>query len=231
MSILNRIATLTKAALHEGLNKLEDPMLLTGQYLRDLEDEIYTAERNERDLKAAAAVLEHRKHEYQMQAEQAESFAVKALAQGNEAEAKLAVQAKLKYLESEQECTHRLDETRITLSNLESSIRNAQEERTRLKEKRVELAARARQAKETLHTAPRVIGHNPNNGKFVQALNTKETARGFDRMEEKITEWEIHAEKKLPSSVAPYPSVDSGLSTAVEAELARLRSQNNDTVK
>lgn len=38
MSIFQRITTLTKAAIHEGLNKLEDPILLTGQYLRDLDD-------------------------------------------------------------------------------------------------------------------------------------------------------------------------------------------------
>lgn len=228
MSILKRIATLTKAALNEGLNKLEDPMLLTGQYLRDLEDEITTAERNERDLKAAENVLERRKHEYHLMAEQSEVLAIQAIEQGNEAEAKLAVQAKLKYMESEQECMAGLVETRNTLSSLEKSIQNAKEERTRLKAKRAELAARARQAKETLNTAPRVIGQNPSNGNYVQALNTGETSRSFDRMEEKITEWEITAEnsnRNFPAT-SPYPPVDPHLNKAVDAELARLRSQN-----
>ena len=232
MSILKRISTLTRAALHESLNKLEDPMLLTGQYLRDLEDEIYTAERNERDLKVTATILERRKHEYELMAEQSEALAVKALAQGDEAEAKLALQAKLKYLESVQECTAKLEETRHTLSSLEVSIKAAQEERTRLKAKRVELAARARQAKETLNTAPRNIGQNPVNGKYVQTLRTGDTSRGFERMEEKITEWEIHAESKQANiHAASYPQVDPNLSSAVEAEMARLRNQNKDSVK
>lgn len=54
MSLLKRISTITKAALHEGLNKLENPVLLTGQYLRDLENDIAKAERNERDLQVTA---------------------------------------------------------------------------------------------------------------------------------------------------------------------------------
>ncbi|KGE18893.1 PspA/IM30 family protein [Paenibacillus wynnii] len=228
MSILQRIATLTKAALHEGLNKLEDPMLLTGQYLRDLEEEIATAERNERDFKVAASVLERRKHEYQLMAEQSEILAVQAIEQGNEPEAKLAVQAKLKFMESEQECTVGLEETRHTLSTLEISIRNAKEERTRLKAKREELAARARQAKETLHKTPRNIGQNPGKGNYGHALNTGETSRGFERMEEKITELETHAENSQRNfHSTSSPAVDPSLNTAVDAEMARLRSLNN----
>lgn len=84
MSILNRIATLTKAAIHEGLNKLENPVLLTGQYLRDLEEEIEGAERNHRDLLVAANVLERRKEEYTKLVAQSEAEAVKAMSEGYE---------------------------------------------------------------------------------------------------------------------------------------------------
>ncbi|MFC3748336.1 PspA/IM30 family protein [Paenibacillus sp. GCM10012306] len=229
MSILNRIATLTKAALNEGLNKLENPILLTGQYLRDLEEEIETAERNERDLQVAANVLERRKQEYAQLVEQSESEAVNAMAQGNEEAARLAVMAKLRYTESIQECAAGLEETRQTLATLEANITRAKEERTRLKAKRAELAERARKASETIQSAPRSNGGSPNvYGKY--GLNATNTAsRGFERMEEKITEWEVLAEQSGHSArPAAYPAVDPKLSQAVDVELERLRSQTNN---
>ncbi|NUU60585.1 PspA/IM30 family protein [Paenibacillus agri] len=225
MSILNRIATLTKAALNEGLNKLENPILLTGQYLRDLEEEIETAERNERDLQVAATVLERRKQEYTKLVEQSESEALNAMAQGNEEAARLAVVAKLRYTESIQECVTGLEETRQTLATLEANITRAKEERTRLKAKRAELAERARKASETIQSAPRSNSGSANDyGKY--GLNATNTAsRGFERMEEKINEWEVLAEQ---SGHIARPAVDPKLSQAVDLELERLRSQKNN---
>lgn len=223
MSILERIATLTKAAIHEGLNKLENPVLLTGQYLRDLEEEIDTAERNERDLQVAANVLERRKQEYTLLAQRSEDEAVKAMAQGNEEAARLAVMAKLKYTESEQECVSGLEETRQRLAVLEAGIQHAKEERDRLKAKRAELAARARQATETINSAPRSCG-----GYGLNATGT--ASRGFERMEDKITEWEVMAENSgRTTRPAAYPAVDPKLSKAVDTELERLRSQKSDS--
>ena len=228
MSILNRLATLTKAALHEGLNKLENPVLLTGQYLRDLEEEIETAERNERDLQVAANVLERRKQEYILLAEQSEAEAVAAMSQKNEEAARLAVIAKLRYTDSIQECVSGLEETRQTLATLEANIARAKEERTRLKAKRAELTERARKASETLHSAPRSSASNPQ-GYGGYGLNATGTAsRGFERMEEKITEWEALAEYSgRNASPAAHPAVDPKLSQAVDLELERLRTQKN----
>ncbi|KUP25183.1 PspA/IM30 family protein [Paenibacillus sp. DMB5] len=98
-SIFERITTLTKAAIHEGLNKLEDPVLLTGQYLRDLDDKISSAESKQRELKVTASVLERRKAEYLVQADSSEAAAVQAMSEGNEPAARAAVTAKLRYLE------------------------------------------------------------------------------------------------------------------------------------
>ncbi|MBT2289716.1 PspA/IM30 family protein [Paenibacillus albidus] len=222
MSILQRIATLTKAALHEGLNKLENPVLLTGQYLRDLEDEIAAAERNEHDLKVAGKVLERRKQEYTLLAARSEEEAVAAIAQGNEEAARLAVLAKLRYTESAQECVTGLEETRISLAALEANILAAKEERTRLKAKRAELAARARQATEAIHSAPRSCHRD-------SGLNTGSASRGFERMEDKITEWEVLAEQSgRTAGPGSYSSIDPTLSKAVDSELERLRTRKVD---
>jgi phage shock protein A len=228
MSIFERIATLTKAAIHEGLNKLEDPVLLTGQYLRDLEEEIYAAEQKEHELKVAAAVLEKRRTEYQLQADRSEYEAVKALETGNADEARAAVFAKLRYEESIQECTAGLEETRNTLIALEASIQKSKEEYTRLKAKRTELAARARKAAETL-SVPQSNGHGLGSVNYRKPLNSRETTRGFERMEDKIAEWEVLAEHTNPNfrTAAAIPAADKGLTLAVDAELERLRSRDN----
>ncbi|ASA19713.1 PspA/IM30 family protein [Paenibacillus donghaensis] len=230
MSIMTRIATLTKAALHEGLNKLENPVLLTGQYLRDLEQEIDSAEKKHRELKVAATVLERRLSEYRLQADRSESEALQAMQQGNEAAARVAVSAKLRYLESADECTTGLEETRQMLIGLEASLAGAKEEFVRLKAKRTELAARARKAAEKEQANRAAAGSAPGFGRSHSPLNLNagNASRGFERMEDKINEWEVLADSSASAFSASRPgapAVNPEISSAVDAELERLRGQ------
>ncbi|WP_052416067.1 PspA/IM30 family protein [Paenibacillus sp. FSL R5-0912] len=221
MSIFQRITTLTKAAIHEGLNKLEDPMLLTGQYLRDLEDKITDAESKQREFKAAASVLERRIYEYQVLAERSEAEAVQAMSEGNEPAARAAVMAKLRYTESGQECTAGLQETQATLASLEVQLANVKEEHKRLKAKRAELAERARKAAEMKQAAQASASGSPA-GCRGQVLNAGSASRGFERMEDKIAMQEALAEQSgLTAAAAP----ESPMNSAVEAELERLRNR------
>lgn len=222
MSIFQRITTLTKAAIHEGLNKLEDPILLTGQYLRDLEDKIANAEGKQREFKAAASVLERRIYEYQVLAERSEAEAVQFMSEGNEPAARLAVMAKLRYTESGQECTAGLQETQAALASLEVQLAGVKEEHTRLKAKRAELAERARKAAEIKQTAQASASCSPA-GYGGQVLNAGAAARGFERMEDKIAMQEALAEQSGLAAAAATP--ESPMNSAVEAELERLRNR------
>ncbi len=220
MSLFKRISTLTKPALHEGLNKLENPVLLTGQYLRDLENEIATAERNERDLKVTASVLERRKQEYTQLVEQSEAEAVQSVEQGNEERARLALMAKLRYVEQLEECINSQAQTQQSLAELEINIARAKEEREHLKAKRTELIARAQQATETLSSAPR--------SSSVRGPNVGTASRGFERMEEKIFEWEALAENskhKFNSGSGVTSSIDPNIRSAVDDEIERIRNR------
>ncbi|WP_162551223.1 PspA/IM30 family protein [Paenibacillus tepidiphilus] len=220
--ILQRLATLTKAAIHEGLNKLEDPILLTGQYLRDLEEKIESAENKQRQLQASASVLERRIAEYQVQAETSEAGAVKAMSEGNEAAARTAVLAKLQYTESAQEAAANLERTRQTLTALEADLANAKEEHVRLKAKRAELAERARKAEEAVKASSRSASSVTYPGTHAPVINAGAASRGFERMEDKISEWEAQAER---TGTSVSPALDPALHSAVDAELARLRSK------
>lgn len=224
MSILDRIATLTKAALHEGLNRLEDPVMMTGQYLRDLDDKIADAERQSRDMETAARLLERRLKEYRMLAELSEGDAVKALERGDEITARAAVEAKLRYTASAQECEDGLEETRQVIAGLTYEIAAAKEEQTRLKAKRAELVDRARKA----------AASRPKPASWASAsasaygLDTRHASRGFQRMEDKIREWETGT--AVPERYTPDASVaeageahSPGVRARAAEELQRLR--------
>ncbi|WP_025691212.1 PspA/IM30 family protein [Paenibacillus zanthoxyli] len=228
MSILQRIATLTKAALHEGLNRLEDPVMMTGQYLRDLDDKIAEAEQRSRELQAAGRLLERRQKEYRMLAELSEGDALKALESGDEAKAQQAVLAKLSYTESEKECAAGLEETRQVLAGLGYEIAAAKEERIRLKAKRAELAERA----ERLRKVPDNVTPPPSRAAF-SGLNTHSAARGFERMEEKIQEWEasqtVPGRYVSPAADTEGSPADARVKEQAAAELERLREQTKSS--
>ena len=44
MGVFQRMKDLTKASVHDLLDKLEDPIVMLNQYLRDMETEIHDAE-------------------------------------------------------------------------------------------------------------------------------------------------------------------------------------------
>lgn len=151
------------------------------------------------------------------------------MSEGNEETARLAVMAKLKYTESIQECITGLEETTQALATLEANIERGKEERTRLKAKRAELAERARKASEAINNAPRSSSNNISNTSH--GLHAAGTAsRGFERMEEKITEWEVLAEQSGRGIISGASAgVDPKFSQAVDNELERLRSKQNQS--
>lgn len=227
-SILDRIAALTKAAVHEGLNRLEDPVMMTGQYLRDLDDRIAAAEQRSRDLQTAGKLLERRLKEYRMLAELSEADAVKALERGDEAAAKAALEAKLRYETSSQECAGGLEETRQAVAGLTYEISAARQEQARLKAKRAELAERAEKARKAAELAKPASGHAGIPGVPAPFLDTSFASRGFERMEEKIREWEAGTadqSRYVPDDTLAESEVPGSVRERAAEELKRLRDQ------
>ncbi|GIP23469.1 PspA/IM30 family protein [Paenibacillus sp. J22TS3] len=222
MSIFERLANMTKAVAHEALNKLENPVLLMNQYLRNLEEDIRIAERRLNEQQGAVKVLAWRKEEALRSAEQSAQAAEQALAGGNEAAAREAIAAKLQFMQQAELHTAQHQEASVRIQELEFQIQSAKEEYERLKEKRAELAARAQKAEE------RAGNIRPS---FSYGLESGTAARGFERMEEKITQWEASLDasgRTYPASSSPFgtssPAVNS---SAVEEELRRLQSKKS----
>ncbi len=218
MGILQRVFSMTKAAANEVLDKFENPVMMLNQYLRELDEEIATTERNAASQRAQERLLASKLKEQQAQAGHYEEKAIQAAAADRETEARAALEAKLLYLEQGEETIRLQQIARQAAEELSERIESLKEERVRLHSKRAELAARVRTASATTGFASSTL-----NGAASQA------SRGFDRIEQKVMEWE--AQRELAKSGNGYSATDSfspeavaqeGRNERVEEELQRL---------
>ncbi|WP_223068020.1 PspA/IM30 family protein [Paenibacillus caui] len=215
MNLFDRIANLTKATLHEALNKLEDPILMTGQYLRNLEEDLEQAKSQLGRTQASVRMLQRQREEAVYQASEQERLALEAIAAGDEIAARRAVEAKLRYTEQADRFAADEEAAKQRITELELQIDAAKEEFERLKKKREELAERARKAAEQKESI------RPN---FSHGLDTGSAARGFERMEEKISGWEASA---AAAGAFPGPYGNPANRSRIDEELQRLQSKVN----
>lgn len=218
MNLFDRLSNLTKATIHEVLNKVEDPVMMTGQYLRNLEGDIAAAENMLKEQKMTASILKRKNSEAEATSKKFELDALAALEAGDEDRARQAAVAKINYEEQAAQLATEAEEARGRVIELEIRLKEGKEEYDRLKEKQNELAERARKAKE------RAQAERPN---FSRGIESGDAARGFQRMEEKILAWEAGAEvsghQYSPSdSINSTPAVDD---SAVRDEIQRLKNK------
>ncbi|MHA7965882.1 PspA/IM30 family protein [Paenibacillus sp. CAU 1782] len=223
MGIFQRVFSMTKAAANEVLDKIENPVMMLNQYLRELDEEIAATERNAASQRAQERLLATKLKEQQAQAGHYEEKAIQAAAQDRETEARAALEAKILYLEQGEETIRLQQLARQAAEELSQRVEHLKEERVRLHSKRTELAARVRTASDTPGFAS-----SPLSGAVSQA------SRGFDRIEQKVMEWEAHRE--LAKSSGGHSTTASYSQSAVaqeernervEEELQRLLSQKS----
>lgn len=219
MSILQRLSNLTKASIHEVLDKLEDPVMMTGQYLRNHEQEIQKAEATLKQLQIRLQVQERQLAESKNSSEKQELAALAALEAGNEEQARILAASKIAYEEKVLQYTSAIQYTQEGITELEIHLTNAKEELLSLKEKRKELAARARKVDEqaTKHATQE---------SFSYGIQQGNAAKGFYRMEEKIEE--LEAERQVMGYHATsYTESSPSQNLAVNDEIERLKEKLN----
>lgn len=209
MGLFRRVKTIILADLHELVDQWEDPVALTKQYLRELQEQIETAQRSIAQQMALeqryASLIAHVKTMIEKRTRQAKL----ALERNEEAIAKLALREKLTYekkLSAYQQQYETLQEKTTYMSEQLNKLYEKYEE---LSAKQWELHARANAAK-TIKDINTTLA----------SFQTEQALRGFARMEERVfaLEAEANASRRFLESAHAFPST---IDEEVETELAK----------
>lgn len=216
MGLFRRVKDLVTADVHDAIDKLENPVVMLKQYMRDVEEQIGKAQH-------ALADQLFMEKKYETLVEEAEAIVVKRVRQaqlavdrGEDEVAQVALQEKITQEKKLAMYKQQLEATKKQTALLYDQIGKMQETFKKLQYKKLVLISRANAAK-ALKSGQDTLA----------SFQTEHTLKGFARMEEYIQKLEAEAAASQYFQQAYtrdyMPSVSSELQEEVQKELEKLK--------
>jgi phage shock protein A len=218
MGLFRRVKTMILADLHKLIDQWEDPIAMSKQYLRELEEHIHQGhqaltqqilaeQRYETLIAQTKAIIEKRARQAKL-----------ALERNEEAIAKLALREKLLYEKKLSAYEQQYETVKEKTAHVKEQLKQLQEKYEELSAKQLELIARANAAKALKQMDTTLASFQPDHA-----------LRGFARMEERILALEAEA-TAARQCLASKHSIPSSLEEEVENELAKWKEAHKQNV-
>lgn len=189
--LFKRMKTVVNSELNSMLDKAEDPVKMLDQFMREMESDIREVESSVAKQIANEKMLKRKYDDAQALVDKRQSQAEKAIEAGNEDLARRALQDKK---DQEQQATS-LKESWERAKNDSDALRTKLDEMKKeyqdMKLKKDSLKARAESAK----TRTKM-------NRTMSSIGNDESKRGFERMEEKVLQFEAEADTSDDLSAA-----------------------------
>ncbi|UQQ33219.1 PspA/IM30 family protein [Paenibacillus polymyxa] len=218
MSIFKRLRDLTMSNINAIIDKAEDPVKMTDQYIRDMQEDLEDAEKA---VAAQIAIEKRFKQQYEEQAalvKKREEQAHTAAKAQNVDLARRALEEKKSAEQKMNEFQAGYEQNKAAADNLRSKLDEMRRQLTEMKNKRETLVARYNAAKAQTEI-----------NKAMNGFSSDTATAGLKRMEEKMLQAEARAEasnemaSKEKSLDEEFKELDK--KSAVDDELAALLKQ------
>ncbi|WP_121615144.1 PspA/IM30 family protein [Virgibacillus halodenitrificans] len=178
-----RMKTVVSSELNAMLDKAEDPVKMLDQFMRDMSEDIREAEAAVAKQIANEKMLKRKANDAKALVEKRQKQAEQAIEAGNEDLARRALQDKNEHESNANSLNESWERAKQDADTLRNKLEEMKKEYQEMKLKKDSLKARA----ESARTRTKM-------NRTMSSIGSDDSKRGFERMEEKVIQYEAEAE-------------------------------------
>ncbi|WP_010532394.1 PspA/IM30 family protein [Lentibacillus jeotgali] len=178
-----RVSTVVGSELNAMLDKAEDPVKMLDQFIRDMEGDIQEVESAVAKQMANEKMLKRKADDAQAKVEKRQNQAEQAIEADNDDLAKRALEDKAEHQQQAEMLQESWEQANKDSNVLRGKLDEMKKEYQQMKLKKDTLQARAESAK----TRTKM-------NRTMSAIGSDESKKGFERMEEKVLQYEAEAD-------------------------------------
>ena len=182
-NFFKRVKTVVSSELNAMLDKAEDPVKMLDQFMRDMAEDIREVESAVAKQIANEKMLQKKYEEAQKMVEKREEQALKAVEAGNDDLARRALEDKKLHTQTAETLKESYERAKLDSEAVRKKLDEMKAEYYQMKLKKDSLKARAESAKAKTKM-----------NRTLSGIGSDESKRGFERMEEKVLQFEAEAE-------------------------------------